>query len=151
MKEQEKIPTKYEIFIAIGTIVIIFPAVWLTMSIASYLEIDLNRMSFFLAYRLLLLISLSIIIFPLAIFGEFLNKEWKRFLWRSVLVGVGIAGVFVLVTFSLLTVFDALFPELNLIWQIPLAVAGSSIGLITIAMMIRNSRFKQFAKSNLGW
>ena len=151
--KQERIPIKYEIFIAIFIIAIVFPAVWLTFFIPSYLGISLNEMSFFSAYRVLLVTALSVIVVPTAIFGEFLNKEWKkrRFLWRSVFAGISIAGIFVIVTSLMLTVFDALLPSIDIIGQIPLAVIFSSAGLIIMVVPLRSSRFKQFARKNLGW
>lgn len=157
MKEEnespQRMPQKLEIVIGIGVIAIVFPAVWLTWFLASYLGIDLKQMSFFLAYRTLLQFFLLVSALPMALFGEFLTKKWKkrRFLWKSVFTGIGILGVFGITVFSLLTVSDAMLSGLNIIWQIPIAAMCSSLGLIAVSVVAKSERFKQFARIHLGY
>lgn len=150
---QQRIPLKYEIVAGVCIVIIGFSALWLLFFLLSYFAIDLKKVTFFLAYRTLLVITLPTIMCPVALLGEYLNKEWKRrkFLWRSAIAGMGIFGIFASVTILLLTLFDMFFPEVDVIWQIPLAMGCSSLGLIAIALLFWNHRFKGFAKEHLGW
>jgi len=146
-------PFKCEIIIAVSVMAVVLPAVWLTFFTPTYLGISLSEMSFFSAYRFMLVIFLPIIIVPTVIFGEFLTKEWKkrRFLWRSVFAGISIVGIFVVATSLMLTAFDILFSNLDIVWQIPLAMISNSAGLIIMVILLRSSKFKQFARKSLGW
>ncbi len=152
-KGQQKIPVKYEIIMAVFIPVVVLPLVGFVFFITPTLGVDLRKMSFFSAYRTLLAVVLPTVVFPASVFGEFMNKNWKKrkFLWKSALAGMGIGSIFIATTLILLTVFDSLFSELNIIWQIPLAVICSSIGLVIMALVVKSKRFKKMAREKLGW
>lgn len=152
-QSQERIPKKYEVMLAIFGTAVVLPIVGFTIFIAPTLGVDLSRTSFFSAYRALLALMLPMLVFPTAIFGEFLNKDWKKrkFLWKSAFLGVGLFGIFTCVTIFLLTLADLLFYEVNIVWQIPLAALCSSSGLIALALVARSAQFKRFAREKAGW
>ncbi|HML01768.1 MAG TPA: hypothetical protein VK487_00175 [Candidatus Bathyarchaeia archaeon] len=122
--------------------------VWL---ITTHFEI-LSTVSLFSNVRTLLLISFLLVALPIAALGEYwLSKTNKRkFLWKSVVLIVGIFGLFILVTTVLITVFDELLSGLFWIWQMPLVVASGLIGLFTVIVAIRNEHIKKWEK-DFGW
>lgn len=154
MKESEqRIPVKYQLIVAIFIPAIVLPTVYFAFYVAPSLGIDFKKMSAFSAFRTLLTLVFFPIIVPVCVFSEFLSKDWKKgkFLWRSVFTGLGVFCVSLGVTFLLLTLFDILFSELSLIWQIPLMASSGSAGLIVYSLVVGNKRFKKYAKEKLGW
>lgn len=151
--EKRMIPLKYEIIIGVGGVIIAFSALELSFFLLSYFGIDLKEMSFFLGLRTLLAMLFSIITFPTVLFAEYIYKELKdrRFSWKDVIVGVGILGILLAVDLPLLTLFDVVFSDLDVVWQIPLAMGCTSLGLIVVALVVGNRHFKKFAREQLGW
>jgi hypothetical protein len=147
--EKQWIPRKYEIYAAIGVTIIGLLVLALILVVTPRLGIDLERMSVFLAYRALLPIALFPPAIPLAIFAESVIKQWKgrSFRWGNVLAGIGMSGIFFVVSFFLLTIFDLVFSWLNVIWQIPLAVTCTSIGLVVMGYMTRHKYFRKHLKA----
>lgn len=152
-RNEQRIPVKYQAIICVSVLVIVFSIYWMSVFLFAYLGINLKSFSFFSGYRIFLISIILPGVFPVVLLGEYLTKEWKKrnFLWKSVAAGMGIIGVFICTTVLLLTMLDMFLTEVNIIWQIPLAAACNSIGLVLIASIIRSQRFKAFAKSNLGW
>jgi len=152
-KNQQKIPSKYEIVIAVFVPAIALPTLCFALFVAPSFGFDLKRMSFFLAYRAILGIVLVPTVIPVAILGEFMTKNWKKrkFSWKSAFAGIGIFGIFLIVTFSSLTVLDFFLSGLNIVWQTSLASICSVLGLIVMALVINSKRFKKLAKEKLGW
>jgi hypothetical protein len=152
-REKQTAPSKYELVIGVGGAIIVFSAVGLSFFLLSYFGIDLKKMSFFLSFRTLLTIGFSIIMFPTILFVEYVYKVSKkrRFSWKDVIVGVGILGILLVVALPLLTLLDVVFSDLDVVWQIPLAVGCTSLGVIADALVVGNRRFKKFAREQLGW
>src|SRR4030042_619403 len=152
-RNEQRIPAKYQAIICVSVFVIVFSTYWISVFLFACLGINLKSFSFFSGYRIFLISIILPGVFPVVLLGEYLTKEWKKrnFLWKSVAAGMGIIGVFICTTVLLLTMLDMFLTEVNIIWQIPLAAACNSIGLVLIASIIRSQRFKAFAKSNLGW
>jgi len=143
--EQQRLPLKYEIYAAIGVTIIGILVLGLILVVTPRLGIDLERMSVFLAYRALLPIAFFPPAIPLVVFVESVIKQWKgrSFRWGNVLAGIGMIGIFFVVSFFLLTIFDLLFSWLDVIWQIPLAVTCTSIGLVVMGYMTRLKYFRK--------
>jgi hypothetical protein len=148
-KKKQLIPLRYEIVFAVGITLIAFFSLGLTWFMLFYFGIDLKSLSFFLAYRTLLTLFFSMIAVPVTIFAEFVIKQWKKrsFLWKNVFVGIGMLCIFAMVTFFLLTVFDILVSDLDLIWQIPLVACSNSIGLIMMGIATRTRVFKKWLRN----
>jgi hypothetical protein len=152
--EVKKIPQKYQLIISIGAVIIVFLTWGLTLFIMSSMAINSKEMSPFLFAKTFLSISFSIAIVPAAILGEYITMQWKRrkFLWRSVIALIALfSSTFMTTTLILLTLFDKLFSDIAILWQLPLVAICNSAGLITVAILFRSKRFKQFAQKYLGW
>lgn len=137
-------PLRYQIMIAIVVLTIGFTAAGLTLLMISYFKSSLEGASLFFVFRVLLGIVLAPLFIPLVISAVFIDKEWKKkkFKWRSVGVYMGFAGEYLVVTVLLVTVCDLLFPSLDFLWQLPLTLSSSSVGLIAMAMTVRRFRNK---------
>jgi hypothetical protein len=149
---QRGITLKLEKSIAIGVIFIGLSTVGLTWLVI-FLAINLNELSFFLIVRTILFTWFLIAVVPVGIFGEYLRVQWKEgeFSWKTATGTMLVFGMFVVTVFLLLTLFDQLLSALDRIWQIPLTGLCSSIGLISVALLLRSECFKKFAEKYLGW
>jgi hypothetical protein len=139
--------------ISVGAVVILFSTIGLTLFIVSLLGIDVKGVSLIWFARTLLLIASLVAAVPTAIFGEYLNKQWKgrEFLWRSALGGIAVFGLFLVITVLMLTLFEEVFSRIDIVWQIPLIAVSNSLGLMTVALLFKSKRFKNAGKRNLGW
>ncbi len=151
-EKQQRIPLKYELIAAVAGPTMVIAAYYLAMFALAYLRIDLEKMSFFLAYRTLLTIVLFMLMIPLAFLTELVASQWRqrRFVSRNLVIWPSLLGIYLAITFLLLTILDPIFLNLSFIWQLPLAVACSSIGLIALAIVLRIKAFRKWLR-NVGW
>jgi len=148
--EKQRLPLRYEIYAAVGIVIITFSVTGLIWFLMPHLGVDLRKMSsFFVAYRTLLAMAIPMLVVLGAFFIEFLVKDWKKrgFRWRNVLGAVGMFAIFLCVTLPLLTIFDVLSSWLNIEWQISLAVIGSSLGLVIMGLATRTKALKEWLRA----
>jgi hypothetical protein len=139
----QEIPAKFQVMIAIGVLIIGFSAYGLTQLVGSYFKFGPGT-SLFLAFRTAMVVVITPLFIPLIVYGEFINKEWKKrkFHWRNVGVAISISAPFFALTLLLLIVCDIFFSHLDIVWQLPLTSVCGLVGLISFGLTVKKYRKK---------
>jgi len=147
--EEEKLMVREGIIVVIGAFIIVIADFYLLEHVlARVLNLKQVNSTLFAGIRTLSVVFYVIGFFPGAILCELADSRSKKrsFTPQNILILMVIFGEFILITITLLTLFDVFFQGTSFLIQVPLVAVSISISLLVLAATSKIERINDYVK-----